>query len=683
MLEQILRDVLVHGELPGVDDTHVEAGPNRVIEERRMNGFAHDVVSAECKRQVADAAAHLRAGTGRLDDPRRLDEIDCVSVVLFETCRDRQNVRIEDDVGGIEPGALDQQAIRALANRDFPLDGVGLPLLVERHDDDAGAVTAHQRRLPEEILLALFQADRIDDGLSLNALQPRRDHRPFRAVDHDRHAGDLGLGRDVVEEVRHRSFRIEHPFVHVHIEQVRAAADLFERDRGRRRVVAGANHPGEAKGSGDVRALADHLKVRIGADRQRFEAGELGEMLHQRGTLHQCGTLHHGGHGGRGGKTLYVLTSVSSVSPVVERYRARRQPFDRLRNRGDVLRRRAAAAADDVHEAARGELRQVRGGLVRLLVVQTERVRQPGVRMAADEAVGELRELGEIRPHVARAERAVDADTERPCMAHRDPERVNRLPGQRTAAAIGDRHGDHQRETFVVRGSPFGVRRFVVRRSAFGVHGAALRVNFLEGNNRRFRIQGVEDCLEHQQVATAVDEAADLLLERVLHLVEGRGAKCRVVDIGRDRERAVHRADRPGGEPRLVRRPGRPFVRDASRQLRGRDVQFVGDRLEPVVGLHDRGAVERVRLDDIGAGLEILAVDRCDRVRAGQNQQIVVAPHVARVRRETVAAEVGLRQPQLLDHRAHRAVENQDAFPKEPVQHRLIRHLLTFEGQKP
>ena len=61
VLEQILRDVLVDDELPGVDDAHVHAGLDRVEQERRVHRLADDVVAAEGERQVADAAADLDA----------------------------------------------------------------------------------------------------------------------------------------------------------------------------------------------------------------------------------------------------------------------------------------------------------------------------------------------------------------------------------------------------------------------------------------------------------------------------------------------------------------------------------------------------------------------------------------------------------------------------------------------
>jgi hypothetical protein len=52
----------------------------------------------------------------------------------------------------------------------------------------------------DELVHAFLHADRIDDRLALHALQPRLDHLPLRGVDHDRHARDVGLGCDQIEE---------------------------------------------------------------------------------------------------------------------------------------------------------------------------------------------------------------------------------------------------------------------------------------------------------------------------------------------------------------------------------------------------------------------------------------------------------------------------------------------------
>ena len=74
-LLQLRLDLLVHRELPGVDDAHVQAGLDRVVQERRVHRLADDVVAAERERHVRHAAGDVRAGAGCLDPRDRLDEL--------------------------------------------------------------------------------------------------------------------------------------------------------------------------------------------------------------------------------------------------------------------------------------------------------------------------------------------------------------------------------------------------------------------------------------------------------------------------------------------------------------------------------------------------------------------------------------------------------------------------------
>ena len=123
--------------------------------------------------------------------------------MLVDACRHRENIRIEDDVFRREPHLFRQYAISARANRDLALARVGLALLVEGHDDHRRAVAHHRARMIDERRLAFLQRDRIDDRLSLHAFQPCLDHLEFRGIDHHRHARDIGLGRDEVQEFLH------------------------------------------------------------------------------------------------------------------------------------------------------------------------------------------------------------------------------------------------------------------------------------------------------------------------------------------------------------------------------------------------------------------------------------------------------------------------------------------------
>ena len=118
--------------------------------------------------------------------------------------------------------------------------------------------------------------------LALHALQAGLDHRPLGAVDHDRHARDLRLGRDEVQERGHRLLGVEQVGVHVHVDQVRAAPHLLERDVDAALVVAGLDQAAELRRAGDVGALADHHEPGVGRDAERLEAAEGGEAIVER-----------------------------------------------------------------------------------------------------------------------------------------------------------------------------------------------------------------------------------------------------------------------------------------------------------------------------------------------------------------------------------------------------------------
>ena len=321
---------------------------------------------------------------------------------------------------------------------------------------------------------------------------------------------------------------------------------------------------------------------------------------------------------------------------------ARRGAVDDVRDAGDVGRGGAAAPADQVDQTCAGELREHLRHLVRRLVVLTEGVGQPGVGVARDEAVGDPRELGQVGADLGGAEGAVEADRQRPGVAHRVPEGLGDLAREGPPGRVGDRAGqDH-------RPAP-----------------ATLLEERLEGEDRGLGVERVEDRLHQEQVGAAVDQARGLLGVRLHELLEAGVAEARVVDVGRDRGGAVGRAQTAGD----VARPVGLGVGDRVRGLAGQpgrlEVQLVGEVLHAVVGLGDALGAEGVRRDDVGAGLEVLAVDGPDDVGLAQAEQVAVAAHLLVPVGEPVAAVARLVEPVALDHRAHRAVDHQDALAQE------------------
>ena len=628
--QQLRVDVLVDHELAGVDDAHVHARRDGMVEERRVHRLAHRVVAAEREREVAHAPADEGAGAGLLDRARRLDEVDGVVVVLLEPGRHGEDVGVEDDVAGLEPGPLGEQPVRAPADLHLAFGGGGLPRLVERHHHRRRAVAPEGPGLREEVVLALLEADRVHDGLALHALQPRLDDRPLRAVDHHRHPRDLGLGGDEVEEAGHRRLGVEQRLVHVDVDEVGPAPHLVEGDVGGGGEVARLDEAGEPGRPGDVGALAHHQERAVVPDGEGLEPAEPAGPVPVAGD--RAGRRPVDGR----------RRTDDPVDGEAGGDRAGRRPFDGAGDGRDVLRGGAAAPAEDVDEPALRELAEQPRRLVRRLVVLAERVGQPRVRVAAHPALGDGGQLGEVRPHVAGPEGAVDAHAERLRVADGDVEGVDGLSRQRAPATVGDRHRDHQ-----------------------GHGGAARGEHVLDGDEGRLRVQGVEYRLDEQQVAAAVEEAARLLGVGVAHGVEGARPQARVVDVGRDREGAVRRPDGPGHEPGPVRGAAGPVVGRGLREPRRLDVQLVGQSLEPVVGLGDGGAAERVGLDDVAARLEVRVVDAADDVGPGQHEQVVVALQVLPVPGEPGSAEGRLVEAVTLDHGAHRPVHDQDALVEQ------------------
>ncbi|MNT20617.1 hypothetical protein D3C86_1214610 [compost metagenome] len=119
--------------------------------------------------------------------------------------------------------------------------------------------------------------------------------------------------------------------------------------------------------------------------------------------------------------------------------RARLVIFDRFGNRPDMLRRRTAAAADDVDETVAHEAFHLPRHHLRRFVILTEFVRQAGIGIGADEGIGDVRQFLQMRTHRIRTKRTVQADGEGVGVTHRIPERRRRLTGKRAAGEVGNR----------------------------------------------------------------------------------------------------------------------------------------------------------------------------------------------------------------------------------------------------
>src|SRR5271166_290163 len=266
---QLGVDLLIDFEHSGIDDAHVRARRNGVVEEGGVHGLANLVIAAKAEGDVRDSAANFRMRQVGLDPARGVDEIDRVVVVLLHAGGDGEDIRIEDDVFGRKADLVDQDSIGALADSDLVFVGCGLALLVEGHHHHGGTVLEHGGSVSAEFFFAFLERDRVDDALALQALQTRLDDFPFRGVHHEGHLGNLGLARQQLQEARHGDDAIDHALVRSDVNDVGPVFDLLPGDANRFLVFPRLDQRRESGRTGYIGPLANHDE----------DAGLLGERL--------------------------------------------------------------------------------------------------------------------------------------------------------------------------------------------------------------------------------------------------------------------------------------------------------------------------------------------------------------------------------------------------------------------
>ena len=263
---QLLRQVVIDGQLAGVDDAHVHARLDGVVEENGVDGLAHRVVAAEGEGDIGNTAGDQGVGQGAPDIPGGVDEIQAVAVMLRHAGGHGEDGRVEDDVLRREAGLFREDLVGATADLHLALVAVRLALLVEGHDDGGGAVAVDQFGLLDEVLLPLLEGDGVDDALALQAFESGLQHLPLGGVDHHRHLGDVRLAADQVQETHHAGLGVQHGLVQVDVDDLGAVLHLLAGHTQGGLVLLLHDQPLEAGGAGDVGALAHVQEQALGAD---------------------------------------------------------------------------------------------------------------------------------------------------------------------------------------------------------------------------------------------------------------------------------------------------------------------------------------------------------------------------------------------------------------------------------
>ena len=77
--------------------------------------------------------------------------------MLRDARGDGKNIRVENNVAGRKANLLRENIVGAFANFDFALEGVGLTLLVKRHDDRSRAIAHDFSRVFDELRFAFLE----------------------------------------------------------------------------------------------------------------------------------------------------------------------------------------------------------------------------------------------------------------------------------------------------------------------------------------------------------------------------------------------------------------------------------------------------------------------------------------------------------------------------------------------
>ena len=215
------------------------------------------------------------------------------------------------------------------------------------------------------------------------------------------------------------------------------------------------------------------------------------------------------------------------------------------------------------------------------------------------------------------------------------PEGLHGLAREVAAAAVDDGHRQEERE----------VRRHLLDRC-----------------DRGLPVEGVEHGLDEEDVDAALDQGARGLGVAVAQLVEGDVAIRRVLDPRRQREGDVGRTEGARDEAVLE------CVRGLAREARPLQVHLVGQVLEAEVRLRNARRGEGVGGDDVRAGFEVLAVDLGHELGLREAQDVAVVAQRLGVVAEPMAAEVLVAEALVLEHDAHRSVEDHDPALEEPLE---------------
>ena len=217
-LKQMGRDIGIHHFRGRIDDAEVHALLLSMIEENRMHGLTHKVISAERETEVAHSSAHMCSLQMSVNPFGSPDKVQSISIMFGHACSDGQDIGIEDDIPRIHPHLLHQQLVSPMTYFYLALIGVGLSLFVESHDHHSSPQLLEFPGMSQESGLSLLQTDTVGYALPLYTFQSGTYHVPVAAIHHDGYSADIGVAGQEIEEMSHLPLGIQQSIIHIHID---------------------------------------------------------------------------------------------------------------------------------------------------------------------------------------------------------------------------------------------------------------------------------------------------------------------------------------------------------------------------------------------------------------------------------------------------------------------------------
>src|SRR5262249_48942765 len=161
----MVGDLVKREDLRSVDDGRIEPRFAAVVEEDAVEDMPRRRI--EAKGDIREADRGEGAGNLLLDPLDSRDGLDGVAAVLPLARADGQDQGIVKDVPGAETALLRRDLEHPPGDRYLPLGGLchaGLLVLVDGAEDHRGAKRAAEGEVPDELLLAVLEVERVHEG---------------------------------------------------------------------------------------------------------------------------------------------------------------------------------------------------------------------------------------------------------------------------------------------------------------------------------------------------------------------------------------------------------------------------------------------------------------------------------------------------------------------------------------